>query len=146
MRESEPAAAMLDAILRERYLATLANLAMRSTADAGAERPAAASTSTRAWPATTTRPNTGASGSIACWSASISPRPWPTELQTWMRDDPLHRWRLALGYLLAEQGSLEPAVKLFEGVELADELGPAAYRTLADWYLALGAARSTSRP
>ncbi len=66
------------------------------------------------------------------------PQALAAELQVWMRDDPLHRWRPALGYVLAEQGSLDAAVKLFEGVELADELGPSAYRTLADWYQALG--------
>ena len=44
-------------------------------------------------------------------------------------------WQLSLGYILAEQGKIEEAVKLFETVKKADELGPAEYRTLADWYM-----------
>src|SRR5262249_39432057 len=36
-----------------------------------------------------------------------------------------------------ELGRLKEAVELFEKVEAADELGPLAYRTLADWYMAL---------
>ncbi len=49
--------------------------------------------------------------------------------------DPDNRWRLALGYLLAEQGQLAEAIKLFEMVEAADELNPSEYRSLANWYL-----------
>ena len=49
--------------------------------------------------------------------------------------DPDNRWRLALGYLLAEQGNVAEAIKLFEAVEAADELSPSAYRSLADRYL-----------
>ena len=58
-------------------------------------------------------------------------------LTAWMKgDDADSRWRLSLGYLLAELGSVPEAIALFEGVEVADELGPQAYRVLADWYLA----------
>jgi tetratricopeptide (TPR) repeat protein len=58
------------------------------------------------------------------------------ELRQWtIGPDPDNRWRLALGYLLAEQGKVADAIKLFEAVEAADELGPSAYRSLADWYL-----------
>src|SRR5262249_9016599 len=57
-------------------------------------------------------------------------------LTQWVRlDDNDNRWRIALGYLMAEQGRVAEAIKLFEAVEVADELGPRAYRTLADWYL-----------
>jgi tetratricopeptide (TPR) repeat protein len=52
-------------------------------------------------------------------------------------DDPTNFWRLALGYLNAELGHIGEAVKLFEGVEFSDELGPEAYRALANWYLVL---------
>ena len=41
-----------------------------------------------------------------------------------------------IGYLLAEQGKLPEAIREFEAVEAADELSPAAYRSLSDWYLA----------
>ena len=46
-------------------------------------------------------------------------------------------WRIALGYLHAELGELGEAVRVFEAVEKDDELGPAEYRVLADWYLLL---------
>jgi predicted Zn-dependent protease len=58
-------------------------------------------------------------------------------LRQWVAvGDPDSRWRLSLGYLLAEQGRIAEAIKLFEGVEVSDELGPFAYRALADWYMA----------
>jgi hypothetical protein len=57
-------------------------------------------------------------------------------LKQWTnQDDPDNRWRIALGYLLAEHGRLPEAISQFEAVEAADELTPAAYRSLADWYL-----------
>jgi tetratricopeptide (TPR) repeat protein len=57
-------------------------------------------------------------------------------LTQWIRqDDPDNRWRIALGYLMAEQGGVADAIKQFEAVEGADELGPSAYRALAGWYL-----------
>ena len=57
-------------------------------------------------------------------------------LGSWVRsDDPDNRWRLALGYLLAEQGRLAEAIELFEAVEADDELGPNDYRALAGWYM-----------
>jgi hypothetical protein len=46
-------------------------------------------------------------------------------------------WRLPLARLLAEQGRLDEAVRLYKAVEHADELQPAEYRALSDWYLAL---------
>ncbi len=59
-----------------------------------------------------------------------------TVLTQWVSGaDPDNRWRLALGYLLAEQGKVPDAIKQFEVLEAADELSPAAYRTLAEWYL-----------
>jgi Flp pilus assembly protein TadD len=64
------------------------------------------------------------------------PKELEAELRQWVAaPDPENRWRLALGYLLAEQGKVADAIKLFEAVEKADELSPAAYRSLADWYL-----------
>ncbi len=44
-------------------------------------------------------------------------------------------WQVYLGYLLAEQGKIKEAVKLFETVRAADELRPGEHRTLADWYM-----------
>ncbi|WP_020476056.1 VIT domain-containing protein [Zavarzinella formosa] len=58
------------------------------------------------------------------------------ELRPWAAaPDAENRWRLALGYLLAEQGKVAEAIKLFEAVEAADELSPADHLRLAEWYL-----------
>ena len=58
------------------------------------------------------------------------------DLRVWVQaDEADHRWRLSLGYLLAERGKVAEAIQQFEAVETADELGPAEYRVLADWYL-----------
>ncbi len=46
-------------------------------------------------------------------------------------------WRVTLGYLLAERGDFEEAVKLFEGVAELDELTTEEWQALADWYMAL---------
>ncbi|MSR57905.1 MAG: hypothetical protein EXS05_09545 [Planctomycetaceae bacterium] len=60
-----------------------------------------------------------------------------TALKAWIQgDDPLNRWRLSLGYLLAERGAVPEAIGLFEGVEVADALDPQAYQALSGWYLA----------
>ncbi|MFQ5503343.1 MAG: tetratricopeptide repeat protein, partial [Planctomycetota bacterium] len=45
-------------------------------------------------------------------------------------------WRIALGYILAENGRLEEAIKIFELVAANDELGPGDWEALANWYLA----------
>jgi predicted Zn-dependent protease len=57
-------------------------------------------------------------------------------LSQWMAGNKQdNRWRLVLGYLVAEQGRITEAIKHFEAIEAADELDPAAYRALADWYM-----------
>jgi predicted Zn-dependent protease len=59
-------------------------------------------------------------------------------LEDWIKaGDADNRWRLALGYLLAEEGKLAEAIPRFESVAAADELGPSEWRTLADWYQAV---------
>ena len=59
-------------------------------------------------------------------------------LQEWIRpEDANNFWRLSLDRILAERGEIAKAIELFEKVEAADELGPAEYRTLADWYMIL---------
>jgi len=66
------------------------------------------------------------------------PKDLEQALQAWIRaEGPINRWRVSLGYLLAEQGKISEAIGLFEAVAAADELGPVEYRTLADWYMAL---------
>jgi tetratricopeptide (TPR) repeat protein len=68
--------------------------------------------------------------------AMDKPKELEAALAGWTVDqDPDNRWRISLGYLLAEQGKLAQAIKLFEAVAALDELGPADYRSLADWYM-----------
>ncbi|MCY2963434.1 MAG: hypothetical protein NT069_07235 [Planctomycetota bacterium] len=66
----------------------------------------------------------------------------PLELKTrlagWVLEEDGERWRLALGYLLAELGDVPAAIGLFEATETADELTPPAYRALSGWYQAAG--------
>ncbi|MBN1418812.1 MAG: hypothetical protein JXP34_08550, partial [Planctomycetes bacterium] len=46
-------------------------------------------------------------------------------------------WRIPYAYVLAEQGKLSEAVRVFEGVEAVDELGASEHRMLAGLYMAL---------
>jgi predicted Zn-dependent protease len=67
------------------------------------------------------------------------PADMESELCAWVKaDDAFSPWRVPLAYLLAETDRLAAAVALLEAVATADELGPAEYRSLADWYAALG--------
>ncbi len=45
------------------------------------------------------------------------------------------RWGRDYAYILAERGSIDGAVKVFEEIENFDELTYSDYRTLADWYM-----------
>ena len=52
------------------------------------------------------------------------PQEFEKLLQGWI--DPKiadHTWKVALGYLLAEQAKFDEAIKMFEEVEKADQLG-----------------------
>ncbi len=57
-------------------------------------------------------------------------------LGEWIKEDHelVDLWRLALGYLLAEQGEVQEAITQFEQLEAKDALGGAELRALADWY------------
>jgi tetratricopeptide (TPR) repeat protein len=62
-----------------------------------------------------------------------------TELRAWVAaGDRFGPWRVPLAYLLAETDRLPEAAAALAAVEADDELGPAEYRALADWYTALG--------
>lgn len=67
----------------------------------------------------------------------------PAELKAtlteWTRrnSETRNSWRIALGYLHAELAEIAEAVRDFEAVEKDDELGPAEYRAMANWYLVL---------
>jgi len=57
-------------------------------------------------------------------------------LKSWIKPgDADNTWRLMLGYLLAEKNRIPEAIKQFEAIRKTDELGPAEYRALANWYL-----------
>jgi Flp pilus assembly protein TadD len=137
--------ALLDEALRARYLTMLANLAARKGAapqladrllkyvDAGI---AAADKDDLTWQ----------SVKYQLLVAIDRPKELEQALREWAAaDGPVNRWRLALGYLLAEQGKLPEAITLFEAVAATDELGPAEYRTLADWYMVVGRRKDYER-
>jgi len=125
----------LDLALQGRYVATLMYLATRPGADADLiarmrkylDGQITAEPAARRWKAL----------KFQLLLALDRPRELKEVLTAWLAgDDPDSRWRLTLGYVLAELGSVPEAIALFEGVEVADELGPTEYQALAGWYLA----------
>ena len=132
--------AELDFALRNRYLMTLLNLTARKIAapalvrrmldylDANIARELAEQSENQQW-------------KLLKYELLVALDP-PEELEKTLKEwikagDADNRWRVALGYLLAEQGKLAEAIGLFEAVAADDELGPGEYRTLADWYMAV---------
>ncbi len=136
-RESAPEQELgppLEEILRDRYLVTLAHLAARK--DAEPELVTRLLKYLDQGIATQTEGNHWKLLKYRLLIALDRPKELEKVLQQWMQaDDADNLWRLSLGYLLAEQGKIAPAIKLVEGIEATDELGPMAYRALADWYL-----------
>jgi predicted Zn-dependent protease len=66
------------------------------------------------------------------------PKDLQQAMQSWIKPDKADNfWRLTLAYLMAEQGKIADAVKLFEDIRATDELGPKEYLTLANWYMVL---------
>ena len=124
----------LDAVLLQRYLATLMNLAARKGADA-----ALVDRLAKYFDEGIHADGDGAHWKLAKYRLLIVlDRMLEIEqaLRQWSRQDNADsRWQVALGYLLAEQGKLGDAIRELEAVESADELSPAAYRSLSDWYL-----------
>lgn len=129
-----PLMAHLDEVLRERAFAVLENLAARKGADAAlierlikyVDRQAKDHPETPRWKAE----------KYQLLVALDRTKQLEAELTQWAGERGADtRWRVALGYLLAEQGKVPEAIKQFEAVESADELTPAAYRSLAGWYL-----------
>jgi Flp pilus assembly protein TadD len=124
----------LDEILRQRYLVTLTNLAARK----GAE-PALVARLLKYFDAGITGTADADHWKLAKYRLLVAfdrSRELEQALRQWAgEDDADNRWRVALGYLLAEQGRVAEAILQFEAVETTDELGPSAYRALADWYL-----------
>ncbi len=127
---------LLEAVLRERALVMLANLACRKDAAPALidqlityiDRGIALDQDDPQW-------------KLMKYELLVGldrPKDLEQALAGWTRgEDPDNRWKVALGYLLAEQGKLVDAIKLFEAVSAADELGPSEHRVLADWYMAI---------
>jgi predicted Zn-dependent protease len=66
------------------------------------------------------------------------PKDLEAALSKWVKaGDVDGRWRTALGFLLAELGRLDEAIKLAEEVEKSGDLGYAGYQALAGWYMAV---------
>jgi Flp pilus assembly protein TadD len=133
--DAEPTfARALDEILRQRYLVTLTNLAARK----GAE-PALVARLLKYFDAGITGTADADRWKLAKYRLLIAldrSKELAQALRQWAgEDDADNRWRVALGYLLAEQGHVAEAILQFEAVETTDELSPSAYRALADWYL-----------
>ena len=129
----------LEQVLRERYLLTATNLAARKGAqpklidrlmtyfDKGIE--AESADGAARWKLAKSR----------LLVALDRTKDLEQTLKQWTRaDDADSRWRIELGYLMAEQGRVPEAIEQFEAVKRADELSPSAYRSLAEWYLVQG--------
>lgn len=129
--------AFFDAALQARHLTTLVNLAARKAAPAGTAERLLQRLDARIAAAD----KDDLSGQLDKYLLLVAldrPKELEQALRAWVKaDGPVNRWRLALGYLLAEQGKLAEAIALFEQVRKADELGPLEYRTLAAWYLVM---------
>jgi predicted Zn-dependent protease len=130
----------LDALLRNRYLLTLMDLAARKTAspelvrrtitylDQNIARELAAGSENQQWKLL----------KFEFLVARDQPKDLEKTLEDWVKaGDADNRWRVARGYLLAEEGKLAEAIARFEAVAAADELGPGEWRTLANWYQAM---------
>lgn len=132
--ESAEDALFLDAVLRNRGVLTLGNLAARK--DAGPELAAKlfryfaagqeVESDNRLWKAYT----------YEMLLALDRAKELETTLAQWVKAEPNEsQWRLALGFLVAEQGRIPEAIALFEKIEASDDLASTAYRSLADWYM-----------
>ncbi len=133
--EKLDAAGLMGWVLHERYLTTLMHLAARKGTAAGLVDRVLGYLDL----GIALEDEAGYYRQRKYWMLVALDRPKDLEqaLTAWVRaGDPDSRWRLALGYVLAEQGRVPEAIKTVEAVENTDDLGPAAYRVLADWYLA----------
>jgi predicted Zn-dependent protease len=117
----------LEMVLRNRLILTLTHLAARKDADPAQTEQLVKFCSDPARKAELYR----------LLIAIDRPKQLETVLGKWIREpESANGWKLALGRLLAEQGKLPEAIKLFEAVEADDELTPEAYQSLSQWYLA----------
>ncbi len=140
--------AELDALLRNRYLMTLMDLTARKSAppelvrrsleylDQNIARELKAESENQQWKLL----------KFSLLVALDKPKDLEKALDDWIKaGDADNRWRVAQGYLLAEEGNLKDAISRFEAVAAADELGPGEWRTLADWYQAVNRRKDYER-
>ena len=140
--------AELDAMLRNRYLMTLMDLTARKSAppelvrrtldylDQNIARELAAQSENQQWKLL----------KFSLLVALDKPKDLENALNDWIKaGDADNRWRVALGYLLAEEGNLKEAIARFEAVAAADELAASEWRVLADWYLAMNRRKDYDR-
>ncbi len=129
--------AILEVSLQNRYLVTLMNLAVRKAAKPELidrlmkyiDEGIAADTDNPRWKML----------KYQLLVALDRPKELEQALQSWIKPgDADNYWRMTLAYLMAEQGKIAEAIKLFETIETADQLGPQEYRTLANWYMVAG--------
>ena len=108
-------------ILRHRYLLTLMNLAARKEA-----KPALADRVLAYLEAGEKAEPDEPRWKLSQYQLLVAldrPKDLEKKLREWIgADDLANTWRLSLGYLLAEQGKIAEAIKLFEAVRAADEL------------------------
>ncbi len=128
--------AALEETLRQRYLITLINLAARKGA-----KPELIDRIGKYFDEAITADAENQHWKMLEYQLLVAldrPKELEQALQSWIKPgDANNHWRLTLAYLLAEQGKIAEAVKLFETIEASDELGPREYRTLANWYMVL---------
>jgi predicted Zn-dependent protease len=133
--EDDPGA-VLEASLQHRYLITLMNLAARKSA-----KPELIDRLLKYVDEALTADAEDSQWKMLKYQLLVAldrPKELEQALQSWIKPGEAdNQWRLTLAYLLAEQGKIAEAVKLFETIEAADELGPREYRTLADWYMVI---------
>ena len=128
----------LDNLLQHRCLTTLVNLAARKGVKTGLADRVLAYLEVRDKTADTEDTH-WKSLQFQLLVALDRPKDLVSRLQAWIAaGDADNGWRLILGYLEAESGQVPAAIRLFEAVRAADELHAADYRTLADWYMAVG--------
>ncbi|MDY3551508.1 VIT domain-containing protein [Gemmata sp. JC717] len=142
--EGNNLAAMLDEVLHARAVVTLEHLAARKGADPAlverlvkyVDRQTADGPDAPRWRGEKYR----------LYMALDRSNELEAELVRWTAGPEAdNRWRLALGYLLAERGKVADAIRQLEAVERADELPASAHRSLIEWYTAENRRADTDR-
>ncbi len=135
-QDDEDPLAAANAVLRERALLTLMNLAARKSAD-----PALIERLMNYLDAGIELKKQSDAWRLAKYQLLIAldrPKQLEQELRRWIAasENPGF-WRITLAKLMAETGEIDAAIQLFETVERDEQLSPGDYRVLASWYMVL---------